>query len=231
MFCIKLKWRAGGRRGHEKDAANIHRPPADRRHASPSFAARYKNGMLKPILGRAIAELGELLPKLSALEPATQRLAGAMLACWERRGKVLIAGNGGSAADAMHFAEELAVRYQKDRRALAAVALCDASVLTCAGNDFGYDRVFARQVEALGNPGDVFIAMTTSGNSPNILLAIEEAKDRQMTTAAFLGKRGGRAQGLCDVELIVPSDDTARIQEAHKLLFHVICEWIDTKVS
>lgn len=187
--------------------------------------------MLKSILGRAVAEMGELLPRLSALEPETQKLADVMLACWERRGKVLIAGNGGSAADAMHFAEELAVRYHKNRRALAAIALCDSTVLTCAGNDFGYDRVFARQIEALGNPGDIFIAMTTSGNSPNILLAIEEARQRQMTTVGFLGKGGGKMKGACDIELIVPSDTTARIQEAHKLLFHVICEWIDAQVG
>ena len=187
--------------------------------------------MVKPILAGALAELADLLPKMGALEPVAQKLADTLLACWERRGKVLLAGNGGSAADAMHFAEELSVRYQKNRRALAAVALCDPTVLTCAGNDFGYERVFARQVEALGNPGDVFVAMTTSGNSPNILLAIEEARRRGVTTVAFLGKGGGKTKGLCDIELIVPSDSTARIQEAHKLLFHVICEWIDTKVA
>src|SRR5688500_19867639 len=105
--------------------------------------------MVKPILTGALAELAELLPKIGVLEPSVQKVGDAMLACWANRGKVLIAGNGGSAADAMHFAEELAVRYQKDRRALAAIALCDPTVLTCAGNDFGYDRVFARQVEAL----------------------------------------------------------------------------------
>lgn len=187
--------------------------------------------MVKPILTGALAELAELLPKIGALEPSVQKVGDAMLACWANRGKVLIAGNGGSAADAMHFAEELAVRYQKDRRALAAIALCDPTVLTCAGNDFGYDRVFARQVEALGNPGDIFIGMTTSGNSENVVLAIEEAKRRQMTTVAFLGKGGGRTKGLSDIELIIPSDTTARVQEAHKLLFHVLCEWIDSKVD
>ena len=187
--------------------------------------------MVKPILARALAELIDLVPKVAQLEPTLQRLADAMLGCWSKRGKVLIAGNGGSAADAMHFAEELAVRYQKDRRALAAVALCDPTVLTCAGNDFGYDRVFARQIEALGNPGDIFIGMSTSGNSPNILLAIEEARRRQMMTVAFLGKGGGKTKGLADLELIIPSDTTARVQEAHKLLFHVLCEWIDSKVD
>jgi D-sedoheptulose 7-phosphate isomerase len=187
--------------------------------------------MVKPILARALAELTDLLPQMNALEPAAQKLADTLLACWDRRGKVLLAGNGGSAADAMHFAEELSVRYVKNRRALAAVALCDPSVLTCAGNDFGYDRVFARQIEALGNPGDVFIGMTTSGNSPNVLLAIEESRRRGVTTVAFLGKGGGKTKGLCDIELIVPSDTTARIQEAHKLLFHVICEWIDARIS
>jgi D-sedoheptulose 7-phosphate isomerase len=187
--------------------------------------------MLNTILARAVAEWAELLPKVETLAPAAQRLADAMLACWERRGKVLIAGNGGSAADAMHFAEELAIRYHKNRRALAAVALCDPTVLTCAGNDFGYDRVFARQVEALGNPGDLLIVLTTSGNSENLLQAIEEARRRQMTTVAFLGKGGGKAKGMSDMELIVPSETTARVQEAHKLLFHVISEWIDAKLD
>ena len=187
--------------------------------------------MLDDLLGRAVAELGGVLPKLGALAPDLQKLADAMIACWERRGKVLMAGNGGSAADAMHFAEELAVRYLKNRRALAAIALCDPTVLTCAGNDFGYDRVFARQVEALGNPGDLLIVMTTSGNSENLLLAIEEARRRGMRTVAFLGKGGGKAKGMCDIELIVPSETTARVQEAHKLLFHVICEWIDSRVG
>ncbi len=154
-----------------------------------------------------------------------------MLACWSNRGKVLIAGNGGSSADAMHLAEELCVRFQKNRRALAAIALCDPTVITCAGNDYGYDHVFARQVEALGNPGDILIVMTTSGNSANVLRAIEAAKSQKLLTAAFLGKDGGKLRGQCDIELLIPSPLSARVQECHKLLYHTLCEWVDTKIE
>lgn len=183
------------------------------------------------ILEQSIAELQSALAGLSSLRPALDRLAGAMMDCWQQRGKVLIAGNGGSAADAMHFAEELVVRFGKNRRALAAIALTDPTVLTCAGNDFGYQTVFQRQVEALGNPGDILIAMTTSGNSENLLLALQTARRQGLTTAAFLGKDGGKCRGLADIELIAPSSVTARIQECHKLLFHSICQWIDDEVA
>lgn len=187
--------------------------------------------MIQPILDRSLSELANLLARMSPLQAPLQRLGGAMLACWQQRGKVLIAGNGGSAADAVHLAEELSVRYQKNRRALAAVALCDAAAITCAGNDFGYDAVFSRQVEALGNPGDILIVFTTSGNSASIVNAVNAAKARQLLTCAFLGKGGGQLKGVCDIELIIPCDATARIQEAHQLLFHVLCEWVDTKVD
>jgi D-sedoheptulose 7-phosphate isomerase len=185
---------------------------------------------MQSILNRAVAELHDLLPKVAALSPQIEQLATAMMACWAKRGKVLIAGNGGSAADAVHFAEELVVRFQKDRRGLAAMALCDAAVLTCAANDLGYEHVFSRQVEAYGNPGDVFIALTTSGNSANLLRAIRAAKEQGLVTAAFLGKDGGAAKGLCDIELIVPSPTTARVQEAHKILYHSLCEWVEARV-
>jgi D-sedoheptulose 7-phosphate isomerase len=127
----------------------------------------------------------------------------------------------------MHFAEELSVRFRRDRRALAALALLDPTVITCAGNDLGYDDIFARPLDALGREGDCFVAMTTSGNSPNILRAIEMARRRRITTVALTGKGGGKLAGLCDVEIVVPSSDTARIQEAHKLIFHSLCVWID----
>lgn len=183
------------------------------------------------ILNQATRELAELLPTLGQFGPELDRLGQAMLKCWEGRGKVLIAGNGGSAADALHFAEELTVRYKKNRRALAAVALADPTALTCCGNDFGYDAVFSRQVEALGNPGDIFIGFTTSGNSPSILQALETARSQQLITVAFLGKDGGKAAGRADFEFIVRSPSTARIQEIHQVLFHSICEWIDERVD
>jgi D-sedoheptulose 7-phosphate isomerase len=182
-------------------------------------------------LGRAIAEAQSLLPKLSAFAPELDRLGHAMLACWAARGKVLTAGNGGSAADAIHLAEELVVRFNKARRGLAAVALTDAGNLTCAANDMGWDQVFSRQVEALGNPGDVLVVFSTSGNSPNIVRAVDEAKRQGLTTVAFIGKAGGALRGACDFEFCVPSNTTARVQEAHLMLYHCLCEWIDERVD
>lgn len=187
--------------------------------------------MIEPILRQSLDELAEMLPRLRGLHAPLQSLADSLMQCWQRGGKALLAGNGGSAADAMHFAEELVVRFRKDRRALAAMSLCDPTVLTCAGNDFGFDRVFSRQVEALGNEGDMLIALTTSGNSPNILRAVESARARKMRTVAFLGGDGGQLRGLCDIELIVPSAVTHHVQEGHKILFHVVCQWVDGKVS
>jgi D-sedoheptulose 7-phosphate isomerase len=185
---------------------------------------------MQSILQRAVDDFRELLPKVAALSPVVERLGQAMMECWKNRGKVLIAGNGGSAADAIHFAEELVVRFQKNRRALAAMALCDSAVVTCAANDLGYEQVFSRQIEAYGNPGDIFIAMTTSGNSVNLLNAIKSAREQKMTTVSFLGKDGGQARGLCDIEILVPSPVTARIQEAHKMIYHSICEWVEARV-
>ena len=188
---------------------------------------------MKSILQRAVDETRDILPKLAALEPQMTRLAEAMMAAWSRKGKVLVAGNGGSASDAMHLAEELVARFQKNRRALAAIALCDPTVITCAANDFGFDAVFSRQVEAFGNSGDVLIVFSTSGNSPNILRAIEAAKQRGLVTAAFLGRDGGKvaAQAGCDIELIVPAQTSHRIQEGHGILYHSLCEWVDQRVD
>jgi D-sedoheptulose 7-phosphate isomerase len=188
---------------------------------------------MKKILEKAVEETRALLPELVKLEPQMTRLAEAMMAAWSRKGKVLVAGNGGSASDAMHLAEELVARFQKNRQALAAIALCDPTVLTCTANDFGFDAVFSRQVEAFGNSGDVLIVFSTSGNSPNILRAIEAAKQRGLVTAAFLGRDGGKvaAQAGCDIELIVPAQASHRIQEGHKILYHSLCEWVDERVD
>lgn len=188
-------------------------------------------GMLRDLLQQASRELTALAPKLVDHAPALQKLADALLACWRGRGKVLIAGNGGSLADAVHFAEELTVRYRKNRRALAAIPLADAAAITCAGNDFGYDTVFSRQVEALGNPGDVLVVFSTSGNSPSILRALEAGRRQGLTTCAFLGKDGGAARGQADIELLIAHPATARIQEMHQVMFHVVCEWVDERVG
>ncbi len=142
--------------------------------------------------------------------------------------KLLIAGNGGSAADAQHISGELVNKFYHDRKALSAIALStDTSVLTSWANDIGYDFVFERQIEAHGNPGDVFMAITTSGNSSNLIYAVNKSKERGLVTIALSGKDGGKMKGLCDYEFIVPSKDTARIQEAHKVIYHTICQLVE----
>lgn len=145
-----------------------------------------------------------------------------------RGGRILVAGNGGSAADAQHLAAELSGRYLKERKALAGIALTtDTSALTAIGNDYGFDFVFSRQVEALGRPGDLFIGLSTSGNSPNIVKAVESAKHLGLKTLGLLGRDGGKLKGLVDDALIVPSTVTARIQEVHQMVYHFWCEALD----
>jgi len=187
--------------------------------------------MIDDLLNRAVKDAGDLLPAIAALAPELAKLADAMWASWSAGGKVLTAGNGGSASDAMHLAEELVVRFVKNRRAMPAVALCDPTVLTCAGNDFGFDSIFSRQVEALGKSGDVLICFSTSGNSANILRALETARKNSLITAGFLGRDGGQAKLLCDIPLIVPAAAPHRVQEGHKILYHTLCEWVDAKCT
>ena len=182
-------------------------------------------------MSRAVDEWGELLTRMPAFGAEIERVGKGLLACWGARGKLLTAGNGGSAADAIHLAEELVVRFGKARRGLAAVALCDPGNLTCAANDLGYDRVFSRQVEALGNPGDFLAVFSTSGNSPNLINAVEAARANGVRTIAFLGKTGGGLKSKCDHEFHVPSSNTARVQEAHLMIYHCLCEWIDDRVD
>jgi D-sedoheptulose 7-phosphate isomerase len=186
---------------------------------------------MKKLLKKSISNLASLLPKLQKLEKPLQHLADTMLKAFESRGKVLTCGNGGSAADAFHFAEELTVRYHKTRKALPAIALLDPMAITSCSNDFGYDRVFERQIEALGNPGDILVVFTTSGNSKSIIKAVRMGKKQKLITVGFLGKDGGKLKGVCDIELLVNHPNTARIQEAHQLLFHTICEYMDEKVE
>ena len=142
--------------------------------------------------------------------------------------KILIAGNGGSAADAQHFAAELVGRFETERRGLAAIALTtDSSILTSVSNDYSYLSVFSRQIQAIASEGDLFIGISTSGNSENIIRAMEEAKKRKVHTIGFLGKDGGVLKDLCDFALIAPSNQTARIQEMYELCIHMICSFID----
>ena len=150
----------------------------------------------------------------------------------ERGNKILLFGNGGSAADAQHIAAELTGRYKTDRIALPAIALTtDTSALTAIGNDFGYEKVFERQVEALANEGDVLIGISTSGNSDNVLRALYLGRKKGCKTIGFSGKDGGHMGKFCDVNIIVPSDDTPRIQEMHIMIGHIICQAIDNAQS
>jgi D-sedoheptulose 7-phosphate isomerase len=145
--------------------------------------------------------------------------------------KLLTAGNGGSAADALHLAEELVGRYRDNRRALPAIALvADGTALTCIGNDFGFDQVFARQVEALGAPGDVLVLFTSSGNSANLLAALDMAKGRGLRTVALTGRGGGKLKGRADAEWIVPSNVGGRVQELHGWAVHVILEVVEARL-
>lgn len=175
---------------------------------------------------RAI-EFLKLNSSLKFIEKATLLLA----TCLQSGGKILIAGNGGSLCDAMHFAEELTGYYREKRGALAAIALSDPGHMSCVANDAGYQYVFSRSVEALGKPGDVFIAMTTSGNSQNLVEAVSAAKKQGLYTIAFLGKMGGSLRNQCDLELIINgfvySD---RIQEAHMSAIHIIIEMLEKQL-
>lgn len=147
-------------------------------------------------------------------------------------GTLFWCGNGGSASDSQHLAAELVGRFKKNRRPLRSVALTtDTSILTCVANDFGYDDIFARQVEALGRPGDMLVGISTSGNSENILRAFKVAKSLGMMSCALLGKGGGQAKALVDHALIIPSDTTARIQESHILIGHIFCELIEQELG
>lgn len=146
--------------------------------------------------------------------------------------KILTAGNGGSAAEAMHMSEELVGRFRNNRRSLPAVALvADGTVLTCIANDFGYDRVFSRQIEGLGNAGDVLVLFSTSGAAVNLRLALEAARAREMKVVGLLGKDGGPLAGKCDLEIIVRGAATERIQEAHQVLLHLILEAVESEFT
>ena len=184
------------------------------------------------ILKNAVAAATKTLKSLSGLDAQVGKAADLIEQCLRAGNKLLVCGNGGSASDAAHFATEFVVRFMKDRPAYPAICLTgDGGLLTAAGNDYGFDEIFARQVAAFGLPGDVLICLTTSGKSRNVKRALEEAKARKLKTIAFLGRDGGSTIGLADVDLLVASDSTARIQEAHKLLLHVLCETIESRLA
>lgn len=166
------------------------------------------------------------------LDENIEKISRMIIDTLEKGSKILLAGNGGSAADAQHIAAEFLGRYLKDRRALPAIALTtDTSCLTAISNDLGYEKVFSRQLEALGAHGDLFWAISTSGNSENLIEALKIAKSMGVSTVCMLGKGGGKMKGMGDMELIVPSDDTPRIQEAHITIAHLICEAVETVIG
>jgi phosphoheptose isomerase len=180
------------------------------------------------ILSAAIAAATKTLQSIVDLEAKIAAAADLITNCLTSENKLLVCGNGGSAADAADFCTELACRFVEDRRPYPALNLAQGgSLLTATGNDYGFKEIFARQVRGFGKPGDVLIAITTSGKSTNIRRALEEAHDRKLKTIALLGRDGGSAIGIADVDLIVKGTATARIQEAHKFILHVLCEIVE----
>ena len=172
------------------------------------------------------------LRALKALEAPLLEAAQMVERCLRDGHKLLLCGNGGSAADAAHIATEFVCRYQRDRRAYPAICLSDSgSTLTATGNDYDFKTIFARQVEAFGRDGDVLIALSTSGRSPNVVAALEQARRQQLASIALLGHDGGAARGLASLDLVVPGCVTARIQEAHKLLLHTLCEMVEQTLA
>jgi D-sedoheptulose 7-phosphate isomerase len=167
----------------------------------------------------------------ACLEPLT-RLTAISAEALRRGGKLLFFGNGGSAADAQHLAAELSIRFVRPRRALAGLALTtDTSALTACGNDLGFDEIFSRQIEALGRPGDVAIGISTSGNSPNVLRGLEGARAAGLVAAAFAGRDGGSLAGVADPLVMAPAGSTARTQEIHILLGHMLCAGIEREMD
>ena len=181
-----------------------------------------------PGFQQSLDELAALTTACAPLAPAVEAAGEAILAALIAGNKLMTCGNGGSAADALHLAEELVGRYSRDRRALPGLCLnADPTAITCICNDYGYEHVFSRGVEALGKPGDVLVGFTTSGNSVNVIRAFQAAGNVGITTILLAGKDGGSARGTCDHEIIIPSRNTARIQEIHTLVLHQWLEAVD----
>jgi|SRR5437588_12347664 len=183
------------------------------------------------ILKSAIGAAKTTLHSIADLESQVIKAADLIVDCLTSGKKVLVCGNGGSAADSADFSTEFACRFVEDRRPYPAINLSQGgSLITATGNDYGFEEIFARQIRAFGNEGDALIAISTSGKSKNIQRAMQEAHARKLKTVALLGRDGGSSAGLADLDLIVKGDSTARIQEAHKFILHVICEICETRL-
>jgi D-sedoheptulose 7-phosphate isomerase len=199
---------------------------------SKSRERTWKSSQQADVFDAAVQDHLEVIGGLLEQRPVLERIASAMLKAISRGNKVLWCGNGGSAADAQHLAAELVGRFRRDRRGLASLALTtNTSILTAVSNDYGYDDVFRRQVEALCVPGDVLVGISTSGASSNVCRALQAARELGAFTIAFTGQNGGPAETAADECLRIPSSDTARIQEAHILCGHMLCDWIEQSVS
>src|SRR5580704_17963105 len=180
------------------------------------------------VFSKAFTDHAAVIRSLELQQPLLQTIAGELAKSIRNRHKILWCGNGGSAADSQHLAAEMMGRFRRDRRGLPSISLTtDTSILTAVANDYGYECVFSRQVEALGVPGDVLVGISTSGKSLNVVNALDVARARGLVTVAFTGAGGGRMAGLADHWFAVSSQDTARIQEAHILAGHMLCDWIE----
>ena len=187
---------------------------------------------MKPVLPKLVEDACRTLKALALEEDTFQRIAAVVVTTLKSGGKILTCGNGGSAADALHLAEELVGRFRGNRRSLPAVSLAaDVTLLTCIGNDYSFDEIFSRQVEGLASENDLLVCFSTSGNSPNILRAITAAKTKGVKSVAFLGKGGGKSKGKADFEMLVSSSDSGRIQEAHTLILHALLEVVEREVT
>jgi len=183
-----------------------------------------ENHVVRETIAASAAAIGDLARQADAIE----RIAAAAVDALQRGNKILTAGNGGSAAQALHMAEELVGRFRGNRRSLPALSLAaDPTALTCIGNDYGFDEIFRRQVEGLGQAGDVLVLFSTSGRAPNLAAALDAAAARGLTTVGLLGRDGGALAGRVDLELVVPGQATERIQEAHLVVLHIVLDAVE----
>ena len=183
---------------------------------------------MKELINKHIQEHNDVLDSISKLDESIEKVANVFISCLKKGGTIFWCGNGGSASDSQHLAGELVGRFVGERRPLKSIALtADSAVMTCIVNDYGYEHIFSRQVEALGSKGDVLVGISTSGNSKNVLNAFEVAKNKGVRTIGLLGKAGGMAKNLVDESIIVSSNSTARVQEMHILVGHILCDLIE----
>jgi D-sedoheptulose 7-phosphate isomerase len=193
---------------------------------------RYNIAYMKNIINQHLKEHQAVLSTIESLTPQIEKVASLMIKALQNGNTIFWCGNGGSASDAQHLAGELVGRYVGDRKALKSISLnADSAVMTCIVNDYGYEHIFSRQVEGLGSKGDVLVGITTSGNSENVLNALAVANQKNMTTIGLLGKGGGKASSLVNEAIVIDSNSTARIQEMHITIGHILCDLIETGLN